>query len=90
MPSWGLLMLKGSLTGVPFKVYASEAGAAGLPLWLFMLASPIVRLPRFLVAATLGAAARKWCPTSLKTNQFKLLGLSWILFYMAFWLKSPW
>jgi membrane protein YqaA with SNARE-associated domain len=90
LPSWGFSMLKGSLTGVPFKLYAGEAGAAGLPLWLFMLATPIVRLPRFLVAATLGAAAKKWCPEFLKTNQFRLLASFWVLFYVAFWLRSPW
>jgi membrane protein YqaA with SNARE-associated domain len=90
LPSWALLMFKGSLTGVPFKLYASEAGAAGLPLWLLVLASPIVRLPRFLVAATLGAAAKKWCPEFLRTNQYKLLGLFWVLFYIAFWVRSPW
>jgi membrane protein YqaA with SNARE-associated domain len=90
LPSWSALMLKGSLTGVPFKLYASEAGAAGLPLWQFVLASPIVRLPRFLVAATLGAVAKKFCPEFLKTNQFRLLASFWVLFYVAFWLRSPW
>jgi membrane protein YqaA with SNARE-associated domain len=90
LPSWALLMLKGSLTGVPFKLYASEAGAAGLPLWQFLVTTPLARLPRFALAATFAALARKWAPNVLDEHKYKLLGLFWVLFYTAYWLRAPW
>ena len=49
----------GLLTATPYKVYAVQASAAGIPLWLFLGLSPIARLPRFLLATPLAAGAAR-------------------------------
>lgn len=88
-PSFGLTMLQGSLTGVPFKLYASEAGAAGISLLAFVLLTPFVRLPRFLVAVTGAAIARRFAPKAMQLHKFKILAIFWIVFYVAFWSFAP-
>jgi membrane protein YqaA with SNARE-associated domain len=88
-PSLGLSMLKGSMSGVPFKLYASEAGAAGLSLATFVALTPLVRLPRFLIAATGAALARRYAPRVLLAHKFKLLSGFWIVFYALYWTFAP-
>lgn len=87
--SFGFLMLKGSMTGVPFKLYASEAGAAGQSLLAFMLLTPLVRLPRFVIAATGAAIARRWAPALFQAHKVKLLALFWVGFYALYWSFAP-
>ena len=88
-PAFGLSMLQGSMTGVPFKLYASEAGAAGQSLLAFILLTPLVRLPRFLIAATGAAVARRWAPHILQAHKFKLLAAFWVIFYALYWSFAP-
>lgn len=89
-PNMGLAMLKGSLTGVPFKLYASEAGAIGAQLGLFLTLTPLVRLPRFIIAATFAAASRRWAPPALLAHKFKILAGFWVVFYAIYWLNAAW
>jgi hypothetical protein len=89
-PGIGLAMLKGSLTGVPFKLYASEAGAIGTQLGLFLALTPFVRLPRFIIAATLAAAAKRWAPRIFQAHKFKILAGFWTAFYAIYWLNAAW
>jgi hypothetical protein len=88
-PALAFTMLKGSMTGVPFKLYASEAGAAGASLGTLMALTPLVRFPRFLIAATCAAAARRWtlpaAPSAFKAHKFTLLAGFWIVFYAIYW-----
>jgi hypothetical protein len=87
--SFGLSMLKGSMTGVPFKLYASEAGAAKLSLMALIALTPLVRLPRFLIAATGAALARRFAPAGLQAHKFKLLLGFWLIFYALYWTFAP-
>ena len=49
-----LAMLAGSFSGTPFKLYSLEA--AKVPDYGFRSIAPIIRLPRFLLAALLAGA----------------------------------
>lgn len=97
-PLFGLSVLKGSVTGVPFKLYAAEAGAAAVPLWKFVALTPLVRLPRFLLAASLSASLSAglsaWVgkaagPVSPRAKMMILIGL-WVVFYAIYWLNADW
>ncbi len=87
---WPFAMLAGSFSGVPYKLYAASAAAAGTPLAAFLFWSIPIRLARF--ALIVGAAAL------LRPLLFRWLGyryallpvaLMWIGFYAVFWLKMP-
>jgi hypothetical protein len=87
--TFGLSMLKGSMSGVPFKLYASEAGAAGVSLATFVALTPFVRLPRFLIAASGAALARRFAPDVFKAHKIKLLIAFWVVFYTLYWTFAP-
>jgi hypothetical protein len=87
--SFGISMLKGSMSGVPFKLYASEAGAFGVSLVSLIALTPLVRLPRFLIAATGAMLLRRFAPALLQTHKFKLLLGFWIAFYALYWTFAP-
>jgi membrane protein YqaA with SNARE-associated domain len=89
-PDLGLAMLRGSLTGVPFKLYASEAGAAGTSVSAFVALTPLVRLPRFVMAVALAGTVHSRLPEALKRHKLKLLSGFWLAFYAIYWLTAPW
>lgn len=84
--NWPLAMLRGSVTGIPYKVYAVAAGKEGLTAPLFFGATIPVRLLRFAVATSLVATI-----SALLSRQFDLqrrlmlLATFWVLFYGEFW-----
>ena len=53
---WPLHLVTGAMTGVPYKLYAVEAGARGLNPWLFALMSVPARLGRFALTIAVAAA----------------------------------
>lgn len=84
--NWPLAMLKGSITGIPYKVYATAAGKEGLTALLFFGVTIPVRLARFAVATSLVAAVS----TALRgridlRRRLMLLATFWVLFYGEFW-----
>lgn len=81
----GTDMLVGSLTSVPFKLYAGEAGAANSSLLQFVLLTPLVRLPRFAFAAILSALAHACAPNFIQAYKVPLMILFWIGFYGLYW-----
>lgn len=84
--SWPLAVLHGSLSGVPYKIYAAEAGAAGIPLAAFLTVSVPARLVRFAASALLAAlAARGLARLGRARWTHPLLALFWIGFYAAYW-----
>jgi membrane protein YqaA with SNARE-associated domain len=87
--SGALTLLLGSITGVPFKLYASEAGAFNMPLWYFMLLTPLVRMPRFLMAGQITALIVKVAPARLLRHKYKILASFWLVFYALFWSLAP-
>jgi membrane protein YqaA with SNARE-associated domain len=77
-----ITMLTGAFTGVPFKIYAVEAGAlkGGLPP--FLIVALAARLTRFLLAALIAAAAAHGLRQFLRERTILiLLGAFWLLFY---------
>lgn len=89
---WPLAMLRGSVTGIPYKVYAVGAGLNDIPAALFAIVTVPARLARFAAATILLA----WLGDRLEghvafRSQALLLAAFWILFYGEFWLRwSGW
>ena len=83
-------MFRGSLSGVPYKLYALAAGEGGMALAPFLLASPFVRLPRFLLAA-LGAAmlSRLLSRRVGLRGRLAILAGFWLVFYAWYLAVMP-
>jgi membrane protein YqaA with SNARE-associated domain len=77
-----IAMLTGAFTGVPFKIYAVEAGVIGSGLISFLMVAIVARLARFILAALIAATAAQVMrrffsePTILG-----VLSVFWIVFY---------
>jgi membrane protein YqaA with SNARE-associated domain len=90
--SWLTVAALGSVANRPFKLFAAAAPWAGVSLPAFAAATPLIRLPRFVLnALALGLVAallrrRGWSERPIAV----LYGVGWTLFYIAFWLLSPW
>lgn len=84
----GLLpgLVTGSLTGVPYKIFAVEAAQTGTPLALFLLASLPARLLRLTLSclASWLVFAKLLSGVSLWTRRI-LLAAFWIVFYAAYY-----
>jgi len=88
--SWPVSLFVGSLTGTPYKVYAVEAGASGVGLALFWLATIPARLFRFAVASlALGALARGPLASWPLARRRWLLLAAWVAFYLYYWSAMP-
>jgi membrane protein YqaA with SNARE-associated domain len=88
--SGGLMgMLNDPLRGVPFKVYAAQAGTLGLPILSFLLMTIPARLARFLpavlVCSAFGVRARTFVE---ERTHLMLLGYTavWTVIYLAYFL----
>ncbi|MBI3243963.1 MAG: hypothetical protein HYZ49_16900 [Chloroflexi bacterium] len=92
MRSNGLLaMISGPLQGIPYKVYAVQAGAGRLPLISFLLLTIPARLERILPVAVAGAVVgvvfkkfvRRY--TALVVGAYGLMWLGvYVLYYFRF------
>ncbi len=72
----------GAFSGVPYKIYATEAGAAALPLASFLLVTIPARTLRFLlVAALVDWIARHWTAGLRHITRVLLMLTCWVLFY---------
>ncbi|WAJ30579.1 hypothetical protein [Antarcticirhabdus aurantiaca] len=72
----------GSLSGVPYKLYAYAAGAGGEGVLALLLATPLIRLPRFVGATLLAAGARRLLVPRLGEGAaLALLAAFWLGFY---------
>lgn len=84
-PAWPLAMLKGSITGIPYKVYAVAAGKEGLTALLFFGITIPIRLARFAVATSVVAAINAGLSTRVDLQRrLMLLATFWVLFYGEF------
>lgn len=84
-------MLLGSVSGVPYKIYASFGASAHInPLLLFLI-TPFVRLPRFLLVATGWAFFGQICDKYLKQANIKFMVLIgfWVISYALYWTFMP-
>lgn len=85
-----LAVILGPLSATPYKVYAVQAAAAGIPYWLFLLISPIARLPRFLLVSLIAGGAARLLRPRLSTRVmypvlFGVWIVSWIVVYARLW-----
>jgi membrane protein YqaA with SNARE-associated domain len=77
-----IVMLTGAFTGVPFKIYAVEAGALKGGLIPFLMMAFAARLTRFVLAALIAAAAAQGLRRSLSERTILLLlAAFWVSFY---------
>lgn len=75
-------MILGAFTGVPFKIYAVEAGANGTGLGAFLGMAAIARITRFALAALIAAAAANILRRFYSERTIlSLLAGFWIVFY---------
>jgi len=82
---WPLHLFVGAITGLPYKLYAIEAGARGINPYLFALVSFPARMVRFVLTMGLTAIARE----ALSRMQwirwrYHVLALGWTLFYAVY------
>jgi membrane protein YqaA with SNARE-associated domain len=84
-------MVTGAFTGVPYKVFAAEAGSAGTGPWVFALLSPAARLPRFALMCLLarGLSALVGERLSDRSKLTVTLGL-WAVFYVFYFAIVGW
>jgi membrane protein YqaA with SNARE-associated domain len=75
-------LFAGAFSGVPYKLYASEAGAAALPLAGLLIVTIPARALRFvLVVAVVNWIARRWLGGWTQNQRKAVLLAGWIVFY---------
>jgi membrane protein YqaA with SNARE-associated domain len=83
--NWPLHLALGAISGVPYKLYAVEAGVRGVPLWLFVPVSFAARLTRFALSVLLAAAARAMLDRLGRPGwAMPAWALLWMLVYAAY------
>jgi membrane protein YqaA with SNARE-associated domain len=79
---WPLHLVTGAMTGVPYKLYAVEAGARGIDPILFVPMSFIARLARFAATAVLMALGREILAKGNRTDwNYAAWGFAWFCVY---------
>ncbi len=82
-----LEMLGGSLSGTPYKIYATNAASLGIGLEWFLLLSIPARLPRWLLFGLVVWGAQKLLLLRFSVRVVKSIYLScWLIFYTFFFL----
>jgi len=80
-------LLRGSFSGIPYKLYAIEAPSyTGLSS--LILATVPARSARFLCVVMLSAAIGHWLRTHIRKNPMPTLaghGIFWVILYAAYW-----
>ena len=83
-------MPRGSLSGVPYKLYALAAAGEGRALLPFLLLSALVRLPRFAAAALAAAFMSRLLSRRLTMRaRLGLLAAIWVAFYAFYFSMMP-
>ena len=83
--SWPIHLTLGAITGAPYKIYAVEAGVAGINPLLFAAVSFLARLARFALAVALTAfGAALAARLGLKRIVPYGLALVWIAIYAVY------
>lgn len=82
---WVMHLFTGAVTGLPYKLYAVEAGARGINPLLFVLVSFVARLPRFLLSMALAALGREALIRIKKPSwAYPLWALGWTALYAVY------
>jgi membrane protein YqaA with SNARE-associated domain len=81
-----LAIVLGPLTATPYKTYALQASAVGMPYWLFLLITPIARLPRFLMVSLLAGAFARMAGRWLSIRaMYAIWFVAWLGVYIVLW-----
>ncbi|GAB4538471.1 MAG: hypothetical protein Tsb0019_39390 [Roseibium sp.] len=84
-------MVAGAFTGVPYKIFAAEAGFSGTGPWIFALVSPLARLPRFAVMCLVAWGLSKWIGGRLPDRSKLAIALGlWAVFYVFYFNTVGW
>lgn len=87
---WQSALFAAAFTGVPYKIHAALAPAAGIAMPIFLLVSMAARLVRFLALWLVTGVLSRLVATRLgKRQQILLLTLIWTVFYAFYWLSTP-
>jgi membrane protein YqaA with SNARE-associated domain len=85
--NWLVHLFTGAVTGLPYKLYAVEAGARGINPFLFVLVSFAARLPRFLLTMGLAAALREALMKIDKPHySYAVWALGWLGLYTFYFI----
>jgi membrane protein YqaA with SNARE-associated domain len=83
--NWSFHLVIGAMTGVPYKLYGVEAGAAAVNPWLFVPASFAARFTRFFLTVVAMAAGKELLA---QLNQarwaYAAWGIAWFLVYATY------
>lgn len=84
--NWPIHLVTGAMTGVPYKLYAVEAGALGISPLLFLPMSFIARLSRFVLTAVAAAVGREIVTRLGQPGwRYGIWALAWIATYGFYW-----
>lgn len=85
-----LAILAGPMVGVPYKLFAAQAAAAGFSLPLFLLISIPARGMRFVLLALLTNAAASWLRPRVGARSVVLIyAVLWTVNYGLYWALTP-
>jgi membrane protein YqaA with SNARE-associated domain len=83
-------LLAGAFSGVPYKVFAATARAAGVSAPWFLLITIPARAARFILAivatVVIDGVAARWLSSRARLC---ILAVFWLAFYAAFWTVMP-
>lgn len=83
--AWPVHLTAGAVTGAPYKIYAVEAGAAGVHPIFFLIVSFVARLLRFSLAISLAAGGFALSRRiGLRRLNAPGLALAWAAIYVAY------
>ncbi|MCV0424770.1 MAG: hypothetical protein K5905_04825 [Roseibium sp.] len=84
-------MLEGAFSGVPYKIFAAEAGSANVSPLAFAVLSPAARLPRFVAIVLVAFALSRLIGTRLSKSAKLAISLAlWALFYIFYFQAVGW
>jgi membrane protein YqaA with SNARE-associated domain len=84
---WLVHLFTGAVTGLPYKLYAVEAGARGINPFLFVLVSFAARLPRFLLTMWLAVLGRAALSKIERPNwSYAAWALGWLVLYTFYFI----
>jgi membrane protein YqaA with SNARE-associated domain len=91
MQTDGLItMINGPLRGVPYKIYAVQAGGQSLPYLIFLFMTILARIERLLPVTLLAGGIGKWFKDFIEKHTMFVVGayiLIWGIIYFLYYLR---
>ncbi|HLO18342.1 MAG TPA: hypothetical protein VK206_26150 [Anaerolineales bacterium] len=85
-----ITMINGPLRGVPYKIYAVQAGGQSLPFLTFLLMTILARLERLMPVTLLAGGLGKWSKGFIEKHTTLVVGiyvLIWGIIYFLYYLR---